>query len=456
MFSTFPSTPRSRFSKALPGVPDQSTTEIGVSNTNMAMSVKSALPPRPNDAMIPPKMIPRRPVGAQNKLTKPPSIRSLSSVYSDTPGLSRSLSNSSTKDSLSAADSEDQLPSPPPKNKEDRQTTNILDSPSSFTGSPTQPELWKRRSVRSEKNIQVSELKLTVSNGSTASPPRRQEQTTDRPLPRSITGRKPVPARPAPPQPEFMGNKLSKLEGKLENKLKKKNSKDTSIQDEAPSQQPPSFKQLPTPEYLKADKQQPTTPELISPLSPYTPPEEAAPQLPPKAEARTKPNPQPTMSDTEPPSLLPLHSRESSDTLTITSEPQIMRSPQPKKAFAARILTPQPSPDKDKTSPLTLGSPAAHSSYFPTVHSPAAPGTVFPGPPLELAHYDCYQSHRYMRSSKNAYCPVGCMICLRKDADTRWKCTWCCLSACGSCMQVLSSTPGKDLRVCLDRIGRRG
>ncbi|CZR54412.1 uncharacterized protein PAC_04296 [Phialocephala subalpina] len=429
MFSTFPSTPRgrSRFSKALPVAPDQSSAENEKSST--MMPTQSPLPPLPKDAMVPPKTIPRRPIGGQAPPAKPPSIRSLSSVYSDSPGLSRTISNGSsrdTKDSLrSGGSSEGDHPPPPPKDKEDQSRearTNILDSPISLTSSPQRPEIWKRRSVKSERSIVFPDLKLAKSNGSTASPPKRQEQPTERPLPRSITGRKPVPARPAPPQPDLMGNRLAKLEGKLENKLKKKpSSEDTSKQDEAPPQQYPSFQRLPTPEYLKADVQQPSTPQVLSPISPFTPPEETAPQLPPKAEARanhqhqnptTKP---PTMSDTEIPDLLATHSREPSETLTITSEPQVMRSPQPKKAFAARILTPQPSPDK--ASPLTLGSPAAHNTYFPTLQSPAAQGTVFPGPPLDLVHYDCYQSHKFMRGSRNQLCPVACMICQRKDAE---------------------------------------
>ncbi len=427
----------------------------------MATSAQAPLPPLPKDAVVPPKMIPRRPVGGQAKPAKAPSIRSLSSVYSDSPGLSRSLSDSSsrgTKDSLSAVDSEaDPLPLPPPKDKENQtQTfddrTNILEGPISLNSSSPRPEIWKRRSVRSEKSVGFPELKLHKSNGSTASPPKQQEQQTERPqLPRSITGRKPVPARPAPPQPDLMGNKLAKLEGKLENKLKKKSfSEDTSIQDEVPPQQYPSIQRLPTPEYLKADEQQPVTPQVLSPISPFTPPEEVAPPLPSKAESRAPLARKPVMSETEIPNLLSSHSQEPSEALTIPSEPQVMRSPQPQKAFAAQILTPQPSPDKK--SPPNLSSPTAHSSYFPTLQSPAEQGTIFPGPPLDIVHYDCYQAHKFMRATKNTMCPVACMICRKKDAEMRWRCTWCCLSACGSCMQVLSSIPGKDLQVCLGRI----
>jgi hypothetical protein len=78
------------------------------------------------------------------------------------------------------------------------------------------------------------------------------------------------------------------------------------------------------------------------------------------------------------------------------------------------------------------------------------------GPCVEKVHLECYQSHRFMRGAKNTLCPVACMICEGKDTEPRWRCTWCCLSACASCMQVLSSIPGRDLAVCLERIRGKG
>jgi hypothetical protein len=463
MSSTFPSTPgrgRSRFSKVLPKPPENTTSSMEKKTVLGPSLLKSALPPLPQGK--PTAMsIPRRPVGAQVKHTKAPSIASVSSVYSDSPGLSGSLSNgSSSYDAKDTLSQNSETPPLPPKDNQRSQTMpsspTILASPiSSLRSSPSRPEIWKRRSVRSEKSISFPELKLDRSNGSTASPPRRQEPPARAQIPRSIAGgRKPVPARRAPTKPDLsfpIGNKI----GKLKNKNPGESSEETS-NDEAPNQYT-SFQRLPTPEYLKTDKQQLLAPQVLSPVSPVTPPEEPAPEVPSKSEARPNVAVPPVLSDsTNPPNLLSTHSREPSETLTITSEPAVMRSPQPKKAFATKILTSQPSPGKD--SPLSLPSPLSPPPelgiHFPTLPSPAEKGTVMPGRPLDIIHFDCYQGHKFMRNSRNALCSVSCMICEKKDAEMRWKCTWCCLSACGSCMQVLSSIPGKDLRVCLERIGK--
>jgi len=452
MSSNFPTTPargRSRFSKMLPQPPEEKS--LSTEKKMIAPSLlQSALPPLPEASKV--MAIPRRPVGAQTKHSKSPSIASVSSVYSDGPGLSRSLSNGSsynTRDSLSGVDS---TPPLPPKDHQKSQVMSssptILASPlSSLHSSPSRPEIWRRRSVRSEKGINFPELKLDKSNGSTASPPGRQEQPARAHIPRSLAGRKPIPARPAPPQPDLMGNKLAKLKNKsLEESTETSN-------DEAPNPFT-SPKRLPTPEYLRTDQAQPLTPQVVPPLSPATPPDEQAPEVPLKSEARSNAAPV-LLNATNRQTILSTHSRETSETLTITSEPPVMKSPQPKKAFAAKILTPQLSPSK--ASPLSLPSPisppAGLGINFPTL-PPYIEGTVLPGIPLNSLHFDCYQSHRFMRSSRNTLCPIACMVCEKKDAEMRWKCTWCCLSACGSCMQVLSSIPGNDLRICLERIGK--
>ncbi|KAH7360598.1 hypothetical protein BKA65DRAFT_189157 [Rhexocercosporidium sp. MPI-PUGE-AT-0058] len=486
---------RSRFSKVLPVPPGEAATASEKSPAALtSRSLRTDLPPLPSDAVKAPMAIPRRPVGGgvggevkNEKPARAASIASVSSVYSDSPGVSRSPSDSSRKDSLSGVDSEDgPTPPLPPKDK-DRQTPNqnqnqnqhpnekpqtthklSSNSISSFDNALLPTEIWRRRSAKSEHSISFSDLKLQKSNGSTASPPRRQEQPTERPqLPRSITGRKPVPARPAPPQPEFMGNKISKL--------RKKGSREDSSNDEAPvpARTPPpqlydSIQRLPTPEYLKADKQQPITPSILSPVSPFTPPDDKPPLVPRKSESRslaishgssdaTIVAPTASTPENDPPvsnNLLAAHSRDGSDTLTITSEAVVMSSPQPQKPVAAtRILTPQLS--SGKASPMSLPSPASHAAYFPKVNSPAAQGTIFPGPALDRGHFDCYQSHKLMRGSNNKVCSISCMMCQKKDTDRRWRCAWCCLSACGNCMRVLDSVPGKDLRLALEKIGGR-
>ena len=291
-------------------------------------------------------------------------------------------------------------------------TPNGLGSPISSLKSPSRPEIWRRRSVKSDRSILFPELKLEKSNGSTGTP-RRQEALSERslpavpnPTPRNKPGQKPDPVRS-----QLMGNKISRLNDRLEN------------EHEASY---PSSKRIPTPEYLKTDKQ--PLKLVFSPVLPETPPEEP-PQVPQKSGSRLN--------------LLAAQSRNASEPLTVTSEPVVMRSPQPQKAYVARILTPQPSPSSV--------SPLPPSFVFPGL-PPAPEGTISSPQALDIVHLDCYQSHKFMRSSRNTTCPVACMICRKKDAEKRWKCTWCCLSACAACMQVLASIPGKDLRVCLERI----
>lgn len=463
-----PETPgrgRSRFSKALPIPPQPPHLSIkgepSPTTASISTSLHSPLPPLPTDKMST-MAIPRRPVGGTTIHTKVSSVDSVSSVYSNSPGFSRSLSNS-TKESFSGVDSES--PSTPPLPPKDPQRPQLPKSPkplqaspiSNFQASSPRPELWRRRSLKSDKGISVSELKLSKSNGSTASPPQNQLFERSLPpvpmqLPRSITGRKPVPipVRAAPPQPDSMGSKLSKL------KDKEKRGPSDAVRHVAPvQQQQPSSNRLPTPEYLKTDGPQSLLPQVLSPTSPETPPSENAPQVPLKSDSRAALNVGPMANTTN---LLTTksHSRESSETLTVTSERPIMRSPQPQKTFVARILTPQPSPSTTPdASPLELPSPIRPNIKFPTLHSIVPEGTAFPAPPLNIVHFECYQSHKSMRSSRNSICPIACMVCQRQDAEKRWKCTWCCMSACGSCMDVLVAIPGRDLKICLERIEKQ-
>ena len=492
----------SQFSKALPLPPEPPAPPPLAKDKPHAQAMTSiatlSQPPIPSES--PPSLrsmnstmsIPRRPVGAlPTEHSKSASIASTSSADSSSPGFSRSLSNGSdkTKDSLSGIESEaDVTPPLPPKDSQRQQQTTTKSPASGFQTSPPRPEIWRRRSVKSDRSIIFPELKLSKSNGSTAGPPLERElPLVPSHLPRSQP-QKLLPARPAPPQPEFggMGNKFSKLK-----EIAKRGSSDTSEDVQHPNQ--PSFhsKRLPTPEYLKSDKQhQSKIPQVLSPVSPETPPvDDIPPAVPQKADSRSTSSltivPDAVYANTTKlpssdsrdnsdtlsrPDLLSAHSRNTSETLTITSEPRIMRSPQPQKSYAAaKILTPTPSPPpltdrsqqaSPQTSPIqspsALTSPAAKlSNQFPNLSTPATPGKIFQGPELSIIHFDCYQNHAQMRNSKNILCPVACMICRKKEMGPRWRCTWCCLGACGRCMQVLTSIPGRNLRICLERIGKR-
>lgn len=461
MTLNLPNTPgrgRSRFSKALPIAPGEALRSPDSSPALISKYSHSPLPPIPKENMIARRMVGGN--GGELGLSKAPSIDSISSQYSDPPGLSRSFSDASTKESPSGGDSDAATGPAPPLPSKDVQreqaqhnpTTvpnKLLDKPFAdfLDKSPPRTELWKRRSTSSSNSsIHFADLKLQKSNGSTASPPRN-------PPPRSLSNRKPVPNRPAPPQPDLMGNKITKLRDKAHGE--KGITSEESSQNEAPQKVYPSPQRLHAPEYLKADKQHVSVTNVLSPRTPFTPPDDKAPAVPQKSDSRTE-NIRPDVARSESQSttirpVIPVssHSRTTSEALSVTSEAPTLLAPHPERPTPARILSPHNLPDK--TSPLNLPSPI-NGIHFPSLKSPAPIGTVFPGLPLDVVHLDCYQNHKFMRSTKNTFCPMGCMICKKKDTEPRWRCTWCCLSSCGSCMQVLSAVPGKDLKVCLERI----
>jgi hypothetical protein len=398
--------------------------------------------------------IPRRPSRPPSTPSRTVSLDSISSVYSESPGFVRSLSNSSreSKDSLSGVDSEagSAPPIPPkaPRQQLPQTPKNVLGSPiSKFQASPPRgPEIWRRRSVKSDRSLSISDLKLVESNGSTTQQPLPQHSLPPAPsqLPRVIPGRKPVPLRPAPPQPDLMGSKLSKLKNKVQRASEGSRSDETTTLERLPIQR------LGPPDHLKLDKQQPLTPHVLTALSQGQLAAENPPEIPPKSESRRE-NVSTHVSVTNRTNILSINSQEPKDVLTIASNPAVMRSPQPRQGFTAPILTPRPSPlsASEQASP-----PDFRSTRLPHLPSPAPEGTIFLGPELNVVHFECYQSHRIMRSSTNTVCPVACMVCKRKDMENRWRCTWCCLSACGSCMKILSSIPGKDLGACLKEIER--
>lgn len=406
---------RSRFSKVLPILPPPPITKDKSPALPSIPTSSRSMPPPPAPPIPKVKMsIARRPVGgalggaqSQSGHSRRVSGASACSVYSDAPALSRILYSSSnkTKDSPSAIDSE-LGPIPPLLSKDNRRQKlpkipNILASPaSSFHPSPS-PEILRSQSVQSDRIIVLPELELDRSDAFMTSyprqpPPQRPLPAVPAQLPPSLEGRKPIPPHPVPPQPDFMGTKISKLKDNLGKT--KRASDDYSNNGQAY----PSSRRLPTPEYLKTDNTHPMTPQVLSPVSPETPPNDLPPVIPPRFESLSefvapvepalantpnRPNvlsshsrdTSETLADTtNRPNLVASHSRESSDTLTITSEPAIMRSqPQPKTAYPSKILPNQTSPPPDKTSPLP--SPAANlASKFPKFPFPAVEGTFFP------------------------------------------------------------------------------
>lgn len=79
-----------------------------------------------------------------------------------------------------------------------------------------------------------------------------------------------------------------------------------------------------------------------------------------------------------------------------------------------------------------------------------------PAPPLTLAHFACYQSHRRMSHSPNVHNPVPCMTCGVESGDARWKCQWCCLRICPACMERLAKIEDRDVARLMQRLEEEG
>ncbi|RFU26220.1 hypothetical protein B7463_g10125, partial [Scytalidium lignicola] len=489
MESQLPPTPgrgRSRFSKALPVPPPEPKT-LGLASTLQTKYSSSAastpryspLPALPSGVLPPKKTIPRRPIGgAQPSSLKMPSRKSSSSsLYSDTPGLpgnesvdgDKGRENERSSSSLTSPVSEDDILSFYGSVEQTSSPSNILSNPSSgLQKSPPRPELWRRRSVKSDKSISLTELKLDKSNGSTASPPSRTQLPSDRALPAipfalprskastGIPGRKPVPLRPAPPQPTAMGNNLAKLKqkqsnGALADSISKSDVQTLADNDITAANQQSFTLPLhrsPTPEAEKMDmmkSEEASAPKVLSPAPPHTPPDDAtagAPLVPQKSRAR-RPLGEATMfSTSKNRSDLTIDSTSgASSTTTIrpmpersTSQPQQQQQPnpqffQPQPPFTLPPLQSPPPTQTLPPAPTTTSTPATSppppaNIYFPTIPSKAPEGTYFQPPALDIVHLNCFHNHRTMRPSQNKIYPVLCMVCQKPDPNTHWKCTW--------------------------------
>lgn len=101
-------------------------------------------------------------------------------------------------------------------------------------------------------------------------------------------------------------------------------------------------------------------------------------------------------------------------------------------------------------SPTTL-SPRSNSA-FQLLQPPVTGNVSPPPPPLTLVHYSCYQFHRHMCFSPNIHNPVPCMTCGVEAGQTRWKCCWCCLRICESCVEELSHMDDRNLSLLMKRL----
>ena len=92
---------------------------------------------------------------------------------------------------------------------------------------------------------------------------------------------------------------------------------------------------------------------------------------------------------------------------------------------------------------------------LPSPNTSETSGNRIPIPPLTTIHYLCYQAHRAIRVSQNKNAPVPCMVCYTDDLEDRWKCAWCCVRMCKSCMERLQNSENRDLPALVYHVRRK-
>ncbi|KAI3397566.1 hypothetical protein diail_10659 [Diaporthe ilicicola] len=190
------------------------------------------------------------------------------------------------------------LPSAPPGQK--------ITSPSMADQSPSQPQLWRRRSLKSDKPLTVPQLKLTSSHGSTAASAQEagilQQDASPLPRPRppfagsaldspilmgfqSFPGRniRPSPSNkslPRNPRPEIMDNIKPREDHDGFSQYAQEVEEGYKASEAGPALSP-HMQRPPTPEYdhdeSPVDAHVPSMRSPTSPASPVTPPTEGRP-----------------------------------------------------------------------------------------------------------------------------------------------------------------------------------
>ncbi|KPM43489.1 hypothetical protein AK830_g3051 [Neonectria ditissima] len=221
---------------------------------------------------------------------------------------------------------ESNRPAPPPPTKDtkfglpkspapNRAPAQIVD-----TSSPPQPQLWRRRSTKAERSLELPDLKLITSHGSTAATHSAVQQPVAQPAaqssaqpylpsgvvkvstlayqqpqsnqPQVAPAAVPAPEQAAETETQIMGSgssKLTRLKDKLHTIHRRgKSSSDTT----SDSTGRPGAQRPPTPEYQKQDVKTPLVDSFISPLSPASSPEPLTELSPPLAKELPKPPPQ--------------------------------------------------------------------------------------------------------------------------------------------------------------------
>jgi hypothetical protein len=83
------------------------------------------------------------------------------------------------------------------------------------------------------------------------------------------------------------------------------------------------------------------------------------------------------------------------------------------------------------------------SDFIPSPLPPQMTDMIVP--PITKIHFSCYQSHRSMPVTNNAWYSVPCMTCSKMDQEVRYRCIFCCLRICGDCFENLQKCTDRSL-----------
>ena len=355
------------------------------------------------------------------------------------------------------------------------------------------PELWKRRSTKTDNNLVVPELRLETSNGSTALPIHNSAPAPETQMRRFISALPPQtshtlpgrnigtfvtePSQASPlqsPTPVYVRTSEETM-GQCSSHVQKKNqgpidhAADLKKPIPSPNKPIPSKMPVPvhppTPEYQKNDVRTPVLETILSPLSPASSPEP------------TQDAPSPSSQESRhgavrinSPPLRPAGGVETTEQSTIPSvalykedldrlnsddsQGSGLHQVQPQERTETAPIRDRRKQEQDETRHLTLGStPHAEKSPVSNVYKGIAEDRerVIEATPLTVVHYRCYKQHRHFRQSPNLNCPLACQTCHRKDSEMRWRCNWCALRICRTCMDMLVAS-NRNVDVLLEKI----
>lgn len=106
-----------------------------------------------------------------------------------------------------------------------------------------------------------------------------------------------------------------------------------------------------------------------------------------------------------------------------------------------------------------LSRPSSGSSQAPsTIPTPFSQPQIpipIPAPPLSITHYECYQDHKKMFKLSNRHYAVPCMVCKVHSIEDHWKCVWCFLWICATCVESLRQIEDHSLRVLVERVVKK-